>query len=595
MAFLLGVFGKTAPNNVNNILDVAHKHSHTEGLYTAHIENGVICAGYKKDEEIGHPSDLIYPLENKQGFLVGRIFDNTNYKPIINNEIFATTCVNDPKNLCTGYWGRYAGIFFNKTSQKLQLVRDPQGLFTIFYKITKDFIIFSTELALIYESLEAKPSLDLTFFAEYVIAANNALPTTPFEGINELAPGTALSIDPYGKYEYTLLWDPSHLSGVFIHNEDSFERELLVTLKKCLQAWTINTDAVCVELSGGTDSTGIMLLLHAILPEGKKIIAVNNIDSQTVSTNEIQYAKEVADTCNAEIYYADMSNFSPFDTLPHNWLPNKPSTTWWYYGLKQKIFEIAKSHHCNEIMDGQGGDHIFLAPAPISSLADLYLDQGLQNFRPILNELASMNRTPWLPLIVNTFKEVLGYYKKSRVSEKVDTQFLEEGFAEHLKRHDFFLKDILNKHHPGKAKHIEAIYDAVRFSYGNNSFLSGAITHPLLSQPIIELALKIPTYQSFKDGFDRIFFRRAISRIQKPKALWRRSKGGTTGTVVKSCMAHHKYIMETLLNGKIVQSGIINKKWLDNQLERIEHGQNENLWPILQLLTCQRWIDHWGL
>ena len=113
-----------------------------------------------------------------------------------------------------------------------------------------------------------------------------------------------------------MLWDTSCFHGSFITDENSFEEELLATLKSCVKAWVGDSSGVCVELSGGTDSSGLMLLLHDILPTDKKLMAVNYIDTKTQSSNEIEYAQEIADACNAPLHFLDWQNTSLLDKLP---------------------------------------------------------------------------------------------------------------------------------------------------------------------------------------------------------------------------------------------------------------------------------------
>jgi asparagine synthase (glutamine-hydrolysing) len=119
--------------------------------------------------------------------------------------------------------------------------------------------------------------------------------------------------------------------------------------------------------------------------------------------------------------------------------------------------------------------------------------------------------------------------------------------------------------------------------------------HPLLSQPLVELALRIPTYQSFEDGYDRIFLRKAVSRLKTGKALWRKMKGQTTGTLIKSFSKQYTEIHDLLMSGSLIKSGIINERWLNNELIKAKHGSTEHLWPIINMISSQRWLNQWDL
>ena len=65
--------------------------------------------------------------------------------------------------------------------------------------------------------------------------------------------------------------------------------------------------------------------------------------------------------------------------------------------------------------------------------------------------------------------------------------------------------------------------------------------------------------------------------------------------MVKECARHTQDIRDIILNGKIVASGMVNKQWLEEQMVKMQHGQVENLWPILHILTGQLWLNQWHL
>lgn len=595
MPFLLGAFGAQCNSDHIKKLSRTAELQATEGtLQTIHLEHGILFAGYKPDENYHY--DHIIPLPSDQGMLVGKLFDRAQHKPARVTNENVQSIINDPAYMSRSFWGRYVGAFFNKTTKTVTLVRDPQGLSTLFYLIKPDGIIFATELALLYEVLEVKPAIDLHYFGQHLIHTNHALKSTPFEGIEELLPGMALKINAQGQYVHELFWNPSSLSASFIVDEHSLEEELLATFRACTKAWVGDTPGVCVELSGGTDSSGLMLLLHDLLPENKKLMAVNYIDSKTQSSNEIEYAQETADACNAPLYFIDWQTASLLDKLPQNFFPNRPSTLLLFRGIRHQLHELAQQHGCPEIMNGQGGDHVFLAPPPKLALADYWLTRGIRGSTKPLKELCGIYRMPLLALVHENIKAVTRYYRGLRTTvEKNATAHLDKDFAQQLKQQDFYLNAQLKKIYPGKAAHIEAINHAVYYSERNQTRSNICITHPLLSQPVVEIGLKIPIYQSFQDGYDRILFRRAISRIQKTKSLWRRIKGHTTGSMIKQCAHHAHDIRDIILNGKLAACGMINTRWADEHITKMQHGQVENLWPMLHILTSELWFNQWRL
>lgn len=597
MAFLLGAFG--TGSHTKNMKQRAVTALEKAGHQPAHVmvlPHGVICAGQnnKHTRQYNH----VFPLEGDGGILVGKLFERSNNKPFTLQHEIARQCSQNPSLLYQHLWGRFVGALYHQITHKLTLVRDPIGLSTLFYSEQPNGVLFSTDMSLLYDILEEKPSLDLSYFAEYIINQNQALPSTPLQEIKELLPGMALTVDAQGKSSQRCMWDISSLKGSYIADiadEHEMEEQLLAALKSSMKAWTHDTDGICVELSGGLDSSATLITLREVLPEDKKIVAVNFIDSKTPSSNENVHAQEVADMCNVPLHLIDWHGIPLLTELPAGWLPNRPSTFLFSHSSATEFYNFATSQGCYEIANGQGGDHVFLAPPPSNALADYWLDKGLKGITTPLKNISAAHRTSWPSLIYESAQAVAGYYRSKHTQTNAPIPFLTPEYANTLSQHDFYLKRDLAQFYPARAMQIQSLSHAIAYADRDQRSEQTVILHPLLSLPIVELALKIPTYQSFDETYDRIFFRRAAAKMKPSKALWRTIKGQTTGTLSKSCVQEADKITELLLQGTLVRSGIINKTWLQDELIKIRHGKADNMWPLLHLMTSQLWLNQWRL
>jgi|GEM_PF-3316718 len=595
MAFLLGAYGRTSALYMQKFLTIANAHAQHDSIQMLSWEQGYVIAGQKKEHQKTH--NQTFMLNRKQGILVGKIFDRDNNNQSFTSEhALAKIMGENPHLLYKHFWGRYIGALYNHITNKLVLVRDPLGLSTLFYYQTPDGLIFSTEIALLYAIMEQKPSLDFAYFAEYIINRNNALASTPFQEIKELLPGIALEIDANGHTTQQLMWDIASLKSPYISDEDAYEEELLTVLKASVQAWTQDVDGICLKLSGGLDSSAILIALRAVLPTHKKLVAINMIDSQVPSSNEHEHAQKVADACATPLHFIDSATISLITELPTTLLPNSPTTFLIYYQLSQSTYDIARQHGCLEIMSGQGGDHVFCAPQPKAALADYWLDHGLRGITRPLKELSGAYRTSWGSLAHENLNNITNYYRKKTIKahENISTSLLDATFAQTLHKPKFYLSDQLSQFYPAKSLHIQSLSHAIFYAERDRWWPQNVMTHPLLSLPLVECGLKIPTYQSFDDGYDRIFFRKATSKMRNSKALWRNVKGDTTGTMAQSFVREIDQITDLLTNGTLVKSGIINRQWLDDKLVKIRHGYlGDDSWLLLHLLTSELWLKQW--
>lgn len=249
MSFLLGAFGTVAltkqiKDKASMVLGKA-KHIATHVMPLPH---GIIYAG--QNHKHLREYNRIVPLEKDGGIIVGKIFDRSNNQPLTAQHTLVQQFPKDPSLLYQNAWGRFVGVLYHQTTHKLTLIRDPIGLSTLFYCEQPGGILFSTDVSLLYDVCDDKPSLDLSYFAEYIINNNQALPSTPFQNIKELLPGMAVTIDAQGKITQHCMWDITNLKGLRNIDEREIEEQLVATLKSSMKAWTHDSDGICLELSG---------------------------------------------------------------------------------------------------------------------------------------------------------------------------------------------------------------------------------------------------------------------------------------------------------------------------------------------------------
>lgn len=589
MAFIIGTYGPITASLSTKLVSLITAQTEQNELCMRTANNLLMYAGYKKTAF----TDTIIPLPN--GSIVGKIFDSTTHQPATISPELAYGVTTNPRLLLKKIWGQYVAALHNKHKNTLTLVRDPLGLATVFYIVQNNSILFCSDIDMLYDLLENKPSLNNDYFAEHLINKNQALPITPFQGIYELLPGMALTATADGTITQELVWDISGCKGTFIANKDAFEEELLATLRATVKAWTADSTGVCVELSGGLDSSSVMLLVRDVLQQDAKLVGVNYIDSGMKSSNEIEHAQEIADAVNAPLQFIDWQDCNLLDALPTGWRPNRPNTFLLFPRINTLLYALAQHNGCDTIMNGQGGDHVFLAPAPKEALADYWLQRGIRGITTPLKELCNTYRMPWSALAMYTAKTVLNKKNTDSVNEPSMLDIINPAYLQHLTQQDFYLTKELATFNPGKRAHIENLAHGIAFAERNQRTQHYSMTHPLFSQPLVELALTIPTYQSFGESFDRIFFRRAVTRLKKTKSVWRHIKGQTTGSMVTAFAQNSGTIREMLFEGTLVKSGIINTAWLDTQLTKIRHGQNDNLWPVIHTLTGQLWLNQWKM
>ncbi len=117
---------------------------------------------------------------------------------------------------------------------------------------------------------------------------------------------------------------------------------------------------------------------------------------------------------------------------------------------------------------------------------------------------------------------------------------------------------------------------------------------PFISQPLIELCLRIPTYLNLQGGWNRAVARKAFAH-DLPGEIIGRSTKGTIGLWLKSVLDRNwNFAREYLLDGMLVQRGVLDRKKLEKSLsgsltKDMVHGA-----IVTHLIYTEGWVQQWS-
>lgn len=587
MAFLVGVYGPIARSLKHTIKQLIP--ASLLNLNSTKISDSTdfFCVGVvdEKDDNV-----IVIP---SKGMVVGKLFNNATYEPITFFEEHTSVTLQDIASSC---WGRYSGVLFDAKSNSLSLIRDPLGLTTLYYYRVSESLVFSTDITLLYDLLKPRPALDWNYFIEFLLDENHVLQKTPFEGIEELFPGYEYTVTGSAIYK-KFIWNiPTQQEHLVLTPDDTIEEELLHKLISCVKAWTKASKGITVELSGGVDSSSLLILLTSILGKDIPIIAVHYHDTNTPSSQELAYAQNIADACGSPLKIIDLAPLPLIDELSYYGRFTKPNSFLLIPGLSKQLAYYADTTSCPDILSGQGGDHVFLAPPEEISLADYWLDHGFKGISEPLNQLSAQYRTSWWSLVKKSLKALAGYFSGLLPQQESDNKdIFEPTTLALLKPYRPYLDKELQRYYPAKASQIRALSHAVAYADRDERFNNKVVIHPLLSQPLVEYALRIPTYRTIKKDYNRYFFRKAVSRLKQSPVIWRKSKGEVSASYLKLMNNQYDTIRQLLHEGSLIKAAILKSSWIDDNLTQVRHGTASNLLPFLRVIACQLWLNKWKL
>jgi asparagine synthase (glutamine-hydrolysing) len=254
------------------------------------------------------------------------------------------------------------------------------------------------------------------------------------------------------------------------------------------------------------------------------------------------------------------------------------------------------------MFSGAGGDGVFFQAHADLAVTDYLFDHGLgRDLLRVAVDAARVSRKSIWPLLVNAVRarvvptqmhplRMSGRPARTIVSQDV----LNAGRRNPKMIHPWFADRSTRSVPPGILWHTLSVGAAPAFY---PSFEAGPYperTMPLLSQPLVELCLRIPTYVLIKNGVDRATARRAFAPDLPPEIIKRRNKGRIDQHIRDVLDANLNFVRDMLLNGRLVKEGLLNRRNLELYLTRERSPADFQYSEILQEQLCvEAWLARW--
>jgi asparagine synthase (glutamine-hydrolysing) len=117
--------------------------------------------------------------------------------------------------------------------------------------------------------------------------------------------------------------------------------------------------------------------------------------------------------------------------------------------------------------------------------------------------------------------------------------------------------------------------------------------NPLMSQPVVEVCLRIPTYVHAAHGQDRAVARAAFAAVLPPAIAQRTWKGAADRHLKDLMLNNLKMIREVLLDGALVKGGLLDRERLGDALSGAPTRSTAHPTEIFGYVCTEIWLRHW--
>lgn len=491
------------------------------------------------------------------------------------------------------FWGSY--VAFIKIGELTAVLCEPTASIPC-------YVTHRHGVTLVFSHLEKCGFLDRSIFSinyeflsQLLVYDKIQNGKTGLNEVTELLGGQRLLVSDSG-LSTSQIWDPRVVAKC--RDEPDLETaavQLRETCRSVVRTRAAQFSKVTVNTSGGLDSTIVLCSLGTANRHFELGALHHAFDSE--GSSEEHFAREAASFVGLEL---ETARFSPERSLPDlltHPLTVRPFRQFLGVGFRRNLRE-ASSVSGGAEFTGQGGDHLFLDSRSELGFADYVRRNGLTSsaMQQLVYAARLSQKSIWEVLRV-TFPECF---------KRVIRKDVRQSLARRRTRLNTALYDTLDfdaafpawalssdRLEPAKFQQVYSLLHMGQMRDPFDEESSTELVHPLISQPLVELCLQIPTYILCHAGESRGLVRRAFAD-KIPESIRRRMTKGSVSEYFSSVLAYNMAtILEHLRAGELVKAGLIDSSILNAFVATNEHRTASYGRMLLFCYAMEAWLRRW--
>ncbi|MEW9625812.1 asparagine synthase-related protein [Rhodanobacter geophilus] len=521
------------------------------------------------------------------GFAIGHLFSRT-FAPFDAMARLSTFSSNKRlrEHVTENCWGEYVLVQPDeRDGTGITLTRDPSGGVPCIYSLRNGSGFITSGISLATRLDLYRKRIDWDVLIHCLTYPNLKTRRTAFADICELLPGSSLAIDPRNLTTHPN-WSPWKFvaRGHRHTNLVDAAADIRASVASVVHAWADVDESILMELSGGIDSS----IVAACLKNAGPRVTCYNLATPVPGADERQYARQMAACLGVDLQTEQLDlDIACGDVAP---FPDavSPRMGILQYAVSHAMEAAALRHGASSTYTGSGGDTVFGLLTNAVPAADAIRERGVIAGLSSIRDLSVLHQCTMWKAARLTARKMIRAPKAACVP---DCTFMNPSlFIAPAEAHPWF--DAPKGMLPGDWERIVDLASNQLFRdivyRGENCW----IRMPLLSQPVVEACLRVPSWMSISGGHNRVAARAAFADVLPPDILNRRSKGSFVGYLGAVFKRNKNQIRETLLSGGLNDQHLLDADALTRFFEAELPPRDKSFTRVLSLFTAENWVRH---
>lgn len=506
------------------------------------------------------------------------------------------------KHLVERYWGSYVAFICDYARGAKWIVRAPMGALPCFRLECSAVDVYLSRMEDCF-ALGLKLSFNWRYIASHIALHALNGRETGIENVSDIKGGECVEMLPSGT-SVQLHWNPAEVAmGSPIEDAGNAARRVLEATVSCVHAWARTTPNIVHQLSGGLDSSIVAGCLADI--SDRAHVSCVNCYCNGSNADERRFARLAAENAGFPLIEIERPGNLRLEDAFNS--ASRTSIIYSYFLRYEHAImmrPLAASIGAEALFTGNGGDEVFFRGSKTANLAvrDFISSHGVSGkLGHVILDAARIEKVSiWRiigGLVADSFSQIDLPLSGSlsnvpdRLASLVHMPAIRVLTGSANPSQPWIAA--LSEAPPGKLGQILTLsprsYDSP-FARPNDP----EIVNPLLSQPVVETCLQIPTYIHIHNGVSRAIARRAfVGRV--PRAILERvTKGGVEEHGKEVLIRNLGFIRGMLLDGVLVREGLLNRRKLEEALSPRPSRSQTLMGDVMALLSAEMWLALWN-
>ena len=527
-----------------------------------------------------------------EGFVVGKLFSSGKTEAVkaFDAATARSIVTSHGDRLIDAHWGSYVAVLAARQRPSVELIRAPLGDLPCYTWLSPFGLLAASDVDLLTRFGGFEAEIDWAQLALDLAAPDLRRPRTCLAGLNELSGGERLT-DLAARRVIDVCWTPWNYAGSAMRFSDPIEAAYRVrhAVNTSVAAQATDHPKALLRLSGGLDSS----ILAAALKQSNVDFVAHTLVTRDRGGDERLHARKVADHLGIQLIEVERNcDFVDVGVSAAQGLP-RPSARAFAQASSRSAREAARACNASVILDGGGGDNVFASLQSTAPVADcLRADGGVGHFWKTARSIG-------IAAHESTYKVARGAIIRSLTRGPdfrwpIDLNLLSasaQAAAATAGEHPWLSppRGAL----PGSASHVALIVGAQSVVQSRDPRERVPDVSPLISQPVVETCLRVPSWMWTRDGHNRAIAREAFRSLLPASIVYRRDKGAPDSFLVELIAANLDRMRGMLLHGCLARNGLLDTIQVDAALALAARAKGFGYIRIMQLIDAEAWVQSW--